>query len=400
MQTVSVPWGMWYNDHRFDMAFPNGWDLTVPVMHGGPDIGDMGIRSALAHPIGAPCLRELASGRQDAAILIDDLTRPTPAYRLLPYILEELAVAGLGDDKVRIVCAVASHRPMIRPDFLKKIGPELMERLEVINHNACDNLELLGHSSIGIPIWVNREFARADLKIALGMVTPRGSFFGGGAKLLLPGACGRETIYLNHSYCPDSRFREHIAEVGRLVGLHYIVDALLNGEGEVMGLVAGDLERAFERGVEIGKQLYATKVPEGMDVVICNAWPKDTELTQAGMAMVPLYGTRRQVLNPGGTVVIASASPEGLGFHSVMGPGTLFKQLRRARSTRQLPVAKQRREIVFSPNVNKYDVRAQFGEDMVFYSRWPDLLTDLEEHYGLSARVCVFPYGALQYAVD
>ena len=62
-----------------------------------------------------------------------------------------------------------------------------------------------------------------------------------------------------------------------------------------------------------------------MDVAVFNAWPKDTEGTQAGMAMVPIRGKPFQVLKEGGTVVIASACPEGLGFHSVMGPGTLLR---------------------------------------------------------------------------
>ncbi|MBN1399490.1 MAG: DUF2088 domain-containing protein, partial [Anaerolineae bacterium] len=145
MKTISVPWGMWYDNTTYELSFPDGWDLTVAQMKGGPDIGDEGIRRALAEPIGAPTLREVAQGRRDAAILIDDLTRPTPSYRVLPYILEELAAAGLGDDKVRIICAIAAHRSMTRLDFVKKIGEDLVDRLEVINHNAQDNLEFYGH---------------------------------------------------------------------------------------------------------------------------------------------------------------------------------------------------------------------------------------------------------------
>src|SRR5512142_2889596 len=132
MNTVSVPWGMWYDNCKLDLTFPDTWDVTVSQMVGGPDIGEAGIRRALAEPIGAPPLREVARGRRDAAILVDDLTRPTPSYRVLPYILEELAAGGLGEDKVRIVCAVAAHRPMTRADFVKKIGADLLERLEVV----------------------------------------------------------------------------------------------------------------------------------------------------------------------------------------------------------------------------------------------------------------------------
>jgi lactate racemase len=374
--------------------------VQVSHIQGGPDIGDAGIRQAFAAPIGASRLRDLARGRRDAAILIDDLTRPTPSYRVLPYILEELAAAGLGDDKVRIVCAIASHRSMTRVDFVKKIGLDLVERLEVINHNAQDNLEFYGHSSQGIPIWVNRQFARADLKIAAGMVTPRGAFFGGGAKLLLPGAVGRETIFLNHTYCPDHLYRQHVDEVARMVGLNYIVNPLLNMEGGIMALVVGDIVQAYERGVEIGRELYRCPVPQGLDVAICNAWPKDTEATQAGMGRVPLLSPLgRTAVRQGGTVVIATASSEGLGFHSVMMPGTLFKERAMAHPDR-LATRTRLRQIVFSPNLNQYDVRAQFGEEFLFYKAWPEVVADLAREYGDAPRVCVFPGGAMQFGGD
>ncbi|MFP3897635.1 MAG: lactate racemase domain-containing protein [Anaerolineales bacterium] len=395
MKTVSVPWAIWYGEKEFDMTFPDTWDVTVAEMKGGPDIGDEGIRRAFAEPISAPPLREVARGRRDAAILIDDLTRPTPSYRVLPYILEELASAGLGDDDVRIVCAVAAHRPMVRPDFIKKIGLDLMERLEVINHNAYDNLEFYGNSSQGIPIWVNREFARSDLKIAAGMITPRGPIFGGGSKLLIPGAMGRQTIYANHEYCPQEVFRQHLDEVAEMVGLEYIVNPLLNMDLGIMGMVTGDPEEAYWHGVEMGKELYRTEIPEDMDVVICNAWPKDSEGTQSGMALVPLRGKpQEEIFRENASVVIASASPEGLGFHSVMGPGTLYRERHIRPEVDDRP---PKHRFIFSPNMNKYDARSLYGEEAIFCKTWDRLMETLMEIHGTSARACVFPCGAIQY---
>jgi nickel-dependent lactate racemase len=399
MKTVSAPWGMWYNEDKFDFTFPESWQVNAARMKGGPDIGDGGIRRAFAEPIGAPPLHQVAKGRRDAAILIDDLTRPTPSYRVLPYILEELARAGLGDDKVRIVCAIAAHRSMTRGDFIKKIGLDLVERLEVINHNAYDNLEFYGHSSQGIPIWVNREFARADLKIAAGMITPRGPMFGGGAKLLLPGACGRVTIHANHAYCPQEVFRQHLDEVASMVGLEYIVNPLLNEEGEIMAMVTGHPKEAFWHGVAIGKDLYATPMPTDLDVAVFNAWPKDTEGTQAGMALVPIRGQPFNVLRDGGTLVLASACSEGLGFHSVYGPGTDLRMRMGAVTQSGVSGTANVHTILFSPGMNEHDVRGFFGPDVRFCKTWPQVLEILEGMYGNSARACVFPCGAMQYGI-
>jgi nickel-dependent lactate racemase len=398
VKSVSIPWSVWYEDTHLELTFPDGWEVTVAHMRGGPDVGDEGMRRALAEPIGAPRLRELARGRRDAAILVDDLCRPTPAYRVLPYILEELNAAGLGDDKVKVICAVAAHRPLTRQDMLKKLGPELVERLHVLNHNAYDNLEFYGHSSQGIPVWVNREFARSDLKIAAGMITPRGNIFGGGAKLVLPGVAGRQTIYANHRYCPGKVFRQHLDEVARMVGLDYVVNPLLNGDKEIIALVAGHPQEAFWRGVEQAMALYRTEVPEGMDVLVCNAWPKDTEATQATLALIPLYDSMERALARNGSVVITTASPEGLGFHSVLGPGTLlrgpaagFGARLRARGAVQ--------QILFSPNLNKHDSTTLYGDTVTFCREWDQVLGVLKDKHGSEARVGVLPYGALQYGV-
>ena len=89
MQEVLAPWAAWYGKAPLQMEFPDHWDISVHNMRGGRDIGDSGIRKALAEAIGAPRLSVYARGKKSAAILVDDLSRPTPAFRLLPYILEE-----------------------------------------------------------------------------------------------------------------------------------------------------------------------------------------------------------------------------------------------------------------------------------------------------------------------
>ena len=103
MKQVQVPWGVWYGSDPFTMEFPDYWDISVHSMQGGADIGDEGIRTALDQPIGALPLRHHARGKASAAILIDDLSRPTPSFRLLPIVIEELAAAGIEKDNIKII---------------------------------------------------------------------------------------------------------------------------------------------------------------------------------------------------------------------------------------------------------------------------------------------------------
>ncbi|MDP7131522.1 MAG: lactate racemase domain-containing protein [Planctomycetota bacterium] len=390
MNQVRIPWAAWYGDGSITIDFPDSWQVGVCNMKGGTDIGDDGIREALARPFGAAPLRESASGRRSAAILVDDLSRPTPAFRLLPYVLEELEAAGIGEDQVKIIAALAAHRPMTRQDFIKKVGLDIVDRMQVLNHNAYENLEFLGYSSRGIPIFVNRDMMSCEVKIALGMITPRGAMFGGGAKLLIPGACGQQTIMLNHRYIHEN-FREHLAEVARKAGLDYIVNPLLNPALEIIGLVSGEPEEAFKKGCELGRDLYATPIPDEIDIGVFNAFPKDTELCQAPLALVPLTSTVKNPLRESSTIVICSASPEGLGWHSVLGPGTALGGQ---------PGRQKHRTILFSPGVNRWDCVAKFGKDTAHCRTWAEVVSLLQEFHGEKARVAVFPAGALQLAAE
>ena len=384
MQEVRVPWAAWYGKAPFKMEFPDHWEVAVHHMRGGPDIGDAGIRRALQETIGAPPLREFARGRSSAAILVDDLSRPTPAFRLLPYVLEELAAAGIGADAVKIICALAAHRPMTRDDLVKKVGLDIVDTMQVLNHNAYENLEFLGYSSRGVPIWVNRDMTSCEVRIALGMITPRGGMFGGGAKLLIPGACGQQTIMLNHRHVHEN-FREHLSEVAKMAGVTYIVNPLLNENLEISGLVAGDTDAAFERGCALGREQYATEIPDAFDIGVFNAFPKDTELCQAGLAMTPLSGTKKNPFNENSTTVMCSASPEGVGLALGVGAG--------GRHCGASPSPPARRTILFSPGINKWDAASLFGEGVIFCKTWGAVLSELEKYHGAGVNVSVFPAG-------
>ena len=173
-------------------------------------------------------------------------------------------------------------------------------------------------------------------------------------------------------------------------------------EGRLFGSVGtSDIADACAAvGVEIAKSLYATEMPEGMDAVIANAWPKDTEGTQINMALVPVRGTSRAVVHDEGSWAIAAACPEGLGYHSVMGPGTLFR-MRGTRSNAGGPVRRTKGlDMLFSPGMNRYDVRDQYGPQVQFHKTWDELIAALESKHGPAAKVCVLPSGSIQYPLE
>ncbi|MBN1400374.1 MAG: DUF2088 domain-containing protein [Anaerolineae bacterium] len=397
MQTITARWKFWYENEPFTMAFPDTWELTLAEMKGGPSLGEASIRAALAAPIGAPPLRELARGRRDAVIVVDDISRPTPHSQVLPYLLEELAEAGIPEERVHVIFGIGTHRVMTRQDCVKKIGAELMDRLHTSIHNAYDNTEFVGYSPMGLPVHLNRDFLRADCKIVLGMLTPRGPYFGGGSKLVLPGVCGRETIFWQHRVMGNTTFREHCDQVARIAGVDFMVNVLLNPQLEIMGLVAGDIVEAFERGTILAKDLYGTDLPLGQDIAICNNWPKDTEGAQAGFAKAPLYGTGFQVVRDGGIIVTIAACPEGRGWHGVLDPGSYLRTRRLSTGQESVSALPRVRQVYWSPCMNRHDIRAVFGEQAIHCRTWEKVLALLLEAHGKHARACVFPYATIQY---
>jgi len=96
-KTVQLRQAPWYGDTDFEIDLPDSWDLHVCRMRGAdaPPLSDAQIRKAFANPIGSKTIKELAKGKKEVVIIFDDMARPTPSARLVPFILAELAAAGI-----------------------------------------------------------------------------------------------------------------------------------------------------------------------------------------------------------------------------------------------------------------------------------------------------------------
>ena len=124
-QTLTVPSRSWFGDVDRTLTFPAGWELHVCGSVDAPALSSAQIAGAFDSPIGTARIREAARGRASAAIIVDDLSRPTPAAEMLPYVLEELAEAGVPKGETVIVVGGGTHRPLTDEEMVKKVGAEL-----------------------------------------------------------------------------------------------------------------------------------------------------------------------------------------------------------------------------------------------------------------------------------
>ena len=131
-----------FGDEEIECAFPATWQVTECRMagHDALPLSDEQMRKALQQPIGTPRLQILAHGKREVCIVFDDLPKPTPVSRIVPFVLEELHAGGIRDEQIRFVCGPGTHRFLTYPEFAAKLGAEIVERYPVYNHSIWENL--------------------------------------------------------------------------------------------------------------------------------------------------------------------------------------------------------------------------------------------------------------------
>ncbi len=413
MQSMTIPWSAWRGNKKLTTSFPKNWKITMASMADGKDISRAEIMKAFDNPIGQESICRLAKGKKSAVIAVDDLTRPTQAYRFLPFIIEELKKGGISEQSITILMAIGCHRPLMKRDQEKKLGKKMANCFPVYNHHPYENCVNVGITSRGSPIQINRYFMEADLKIGVGFITPHTTAgFGGGGKIVIPGLGSIETIEKNHrpaflekigsagfSQGYDlnlNEFRLDIEEGAKMAGLDVIVNSVGTSDGRTAGVFVGDLVKAHRAAVELARKIYLTEAPSEVDIGIFNAFPEDTELIQAQKALNVWTGNmRRRLVREGGKVVISTASSDGLGFHSLADPGMrMHWQVEKRKAVTE--IFRSRKVIVFSPNCSPSDLYTRYPRTVIIRNKWQHVLEELLEDKS-PQWVCIFPNGSLQF---
>lgn len=276
------------------------------------------VRDALEHPLGSTRLHDLARGRSRVLILIDDNTRPTPAYGIVPYLLEELG----REPDVTFLTASGTHRPMTAAEKQKKLGREICLRYPVLDHrwNEPSDLVGLGETIFGIPVEVNRHLPEADLVIGVGHVAPhRMAGFGGGSKIVQPGVCGAVTTGRTHWAAAlltgaellgaiQNPIRAEMDRVGAMTGLRAVVNVVLNTKDQMVGCFFGSPVAAHRAASKLSAEVFGGTVPTQAEVVIIESFPADLDMWQASKALA----AAELAVKPGGVVILVTPCPEGV----------------------------------------------------------------------------------------
>lgn len=408
MQKISVPSRLWYENQERELTFPDRWkidNLNSPGFD-KPGLSPQQIKEKIENPIEGPALEALAAGKKQAVIVFDDMTRPTPVKDMAPPIVAALHRAGLKRDQIRFIWALGGHGAYDMINARKKLGEEIVENYAVYNHDPFQNTVRVGRTPTGVELWFNREFMACDLKIGLGCITPHVHVgFGGGAKLILPGVAGLETINQFHNQlCRDEsrtglgNFEDNIMRVecdasGDAVGLNFKVDCLVNRRGEITDLFAGPFRATHQTGAEEGKGHYGVPYATGYDLVVANAYAKANESAIA--LRIALMAAKPQE----GVVVLISDAPEGQVPHYVFRTwGSDYggrQYIPRPKGSAKVLMKKL---IVLAPYPDRtgLDLICHV-DDALFVKTWPECLALLEKEFPGEAKVAVVQDGTMQY---
>lgn len=284
------------------------------------------VAQALTNPIGTRPLAELARGRKNACILVCDITRPVPNSVILPPLLRLLEEQGIPRRDILLLIATGLHRPNEGAELVEMLGADIAANYRIENHHGkvLAEHDYLGETPNGVPVYLDRRYVRADLKITTGLIEPHlMAGYSGGRKVICPGIAALETVKVWHG----PRFLEHpkadcgIVEgnpvheentrIALMAGCDFIVNVCLDGQRRITWVGAGDMIQAWEEGVRFVQGIVRVGVPEPCDVVVTSAagYPLDTTWYQAVKGLTGAL----PIVKPGGTIILAASLSEGLG---------------------------------------------------------------------------------------
>lgn len=289
------------------------------------------VLAALRQPIGTPPLKEMVKSTDSVAIVISDITRPTPNHKLVPWLIEELS--HVPKENFVVINGLGSHRHNTREELIDMLGQEIVDTIKVINHEAFDENELVhvGRNSYGSEVYLNKTYVEADFKIVTGFIEPHFfAGFSGGPKGINPGIVGIKTIQDFHNAemigNPKSTWgviegngvQDAATQNCLMAKPEFMLNVTLNGDKEITNVFAGDVIEAHRVGCKFVKEHAMVPVDHFFDIVITTnaGYPLDQNLYQTVKGM----SAGAQIVKEGGSIISVAECSDGLPSHGNFGP--------------------------------------------------------------------------------
>ncbi len=351
--TAARPW-VFCGARRLELERADHFE--PPARLAPPHDIDRMLESALAAPVAAARLAELARGAAAVALAVPDGSRPCPSGAVVRRLLDELGRASIPREAVTVVVGCGLHAPSSAEAKRALRSAAGDEALRVVDAQGLESsLAGLGVAACGAPVSIDRRVADADLVVTVGVVEPHlYAGFSGGVKGVAIGCAGAETIAWTHRPAFIGRpgvelgaldgnpFASALHEIAAFTQLRFAVNVVVDEAARPAAVAAGAPQAVQRRLADAYRTAWLRSVPGPFDVAVCGvARPKSASLYQASRAATYLALTARPALAPGGLIVLCADLPDGPGA----GPGEAnFAALLKAASSPAELVARGLRE--------------------------------------------------------
>ncbi len=284
---------------------------------------------AVAHPVGAPALRDALSRRRpgEVVVVVSDITRPIPYSTFLPSLLETIEQAGVPRKEILILVATGMHRPSTPEERVEMFGPAVAGSYRIEDHRADDESglkELPTPGFSGARIRLNRKYLQAGFRLVTGLVEPHFmAGFSGGRKAICPGLASLDTVRNFHgaAFLADPRARNANLEenplhleaisVARLAPPDFTLNVVLDSARRISRAFAGALEPAHKAACAFVQECACRPVSSPADMVLTSSGghPLDATFYQCVKGFVSCL----PAVKPGGVVIAFGACSEGVG---------------------------------------------------------------------------------------
>ncbi len=216
---------------------------------------------ALAAPLNSPRLRDLAAGKRNVLLIVEDASRPAKTASLLDLLQREIGEAHPVPAVAGLIFAGGAHRGLEAMNIRHKLPPDIT--WPIMQHDASAPAAAYGSGSRGSPLRLNPILQEADFRIGLGTVNFHpAAGFSGGMKLIMPGLASLETIMANHALPPGRRglqgsaWREEMEALAGSLPFHFYLAMLCDPRGELVARDGPAHRRVFTRGALTGIMEY------------------------------------------------------------------------------------------------------------------------------------------------
>jgi lactate racemase len=294
-------------------------------------LSDLEVGTAFDDPIASPPIDEIVSSGESVLIVVSDATRATASAQVVNLLVRRLVQAGVSPSRMAIIFATGIHRPVTEKEKVELLTPFIVQRLQIIQHDAYDQSRLttLGTTESGVTVEVNsalREFSHVIL--TSGITFHYFAGFTGGRKSICPGLAAAKTIEATHMLALDfdtggrragvqtgrldgNAVHEECERVASLIAPAFSVNTIVDESKRALKVFCGDWRLAHRAACDYYLEQYSVAVPEKRDIVIasCGGFPHDINLIQAHKAL----DMAALACKDGGTIILLAECSDGLG---------------------------------------------------------------------------------------